>query len=126
MHSSEAGSYLEYLPVTEPLSSLCRGVLSALAHGFGEKMTFYDDIYPFYPLQRTSFIFSGSLLAVILVFLTLLVTLLLIVPGIRGRSVRALKYKSPSTKNTSLRGYLCYHSLKKKKKKNFRILLMAY
>ncbi|XP_060743417.1 dual oxidase maturation factor 1 isoform X3 [Tachysurus vachellii] len=49
-------------------------------------MTFYDDIYPFYPLQRTSFIFSGSLFAVILVFLTLLVTLLLIVPGIRGRS----------------------------------------
>ncbi|KAK2834505.1 hypothetical protein Q7C36_015206 [Tachysurus vachellii] len=61
-------------------------VLTALAHGFGEKMTFYDDIYPFYPLQRTSFIFSGSLFAVILVFLTLLVTLLLIVPGIRGRS----------------------------------------
>ncbi|XP_060759290.1 dual oxidase maturation factor 1 [Neoarius graeffei] len=61
-------------------------VLAALAHGFGGKMTFYDDIYPFYPLQRTSFIFSGSLLAIILVFLTLLVLLLLIVPGIRGRS----------------------------------------
>ncbi|XP_053344126.1 dual oxidase maturation factor 1 isoform X1 [Clarias gariepinus] len=61
-------------------------VLTALAHGFGRKMTFYDDIYPFYPLQRTPFIFSGSLLAVILVFLTLLAILLLIVPGIRGRS----------------------------------------
>ncbi|KAM9376049.1 dual oxidase maturation factor 1 [Pholidichthys leucotaenia] len=49
-------------------------------------MTFYDDIYPFYPLQRTSFIFSGRLLTVILVFLVLAVSLLLILPGIRGRS----------------------------------------
>lgn len=94
-----------YLPVTELLSSLCRAVLSALAHGFGKKMTFYDDIYPFYPLQRSSFIFSGSLLAVILVFLVLLVILLLIVPGIRGRSVRALKHKSTGTNNTSLTAF---------------------
>ncbi|XP_075945889.1 dual oxidase maturation factor 2 [Anarhichas minor] len=49
-------------------------------------MTFYDDIYPFYPLQRTSFIFSGRLLTIILVFLVLAVSLLLILPGIRGKS----------------------------------------
>ncbi|XP_037306942.1 dual oxidase maturation factor 1 isoform X2 [Pungitius pungitius] len=52
----------------------------------GAKMTFYDDIYPFYPLQRTSFIFSGCLLTVILVFLVLAASLLLILPGIRGKS----------------------------------------
>lgn len=50
-------------------------------------MTFYDDIYPFYPLQRTSFIFSGRLLTIILVFLVLAVSLLLILPGIRGKLV---------------------------------------
>lgn len=49
-------------------------------------MTFYDDIYPFYPLQRTAFIFSGRLLTIILVFLVLVVSLLLILPGIRGKS----------------------------------------
>ncbi|XP_061578581.1 dual oxidase maturation factor 1 [Cololabis saira] len=49
-------------------------------------MTFYDDIYPFYPLQRISFIFSGRLLTVILVFLVLAASLLLILPGIRGKS----------------------------------------
>ncbi|XP_029992825.1 dual oxidase maturation factor 1 [Sphaeramia orbicularis] len=49
-------------------------------------MTFYDDIYPFYVLQRTSFIFSGRLLTIILVFLVLAVSLLVILPGIRGKS----------------------------------------
>ncbi|KAM6936970.1 dual oxidase maturation factor 1 [Xenentodon cancila] len=49
-------------------------------------MTFYDDIYPFYPLQRISFIFSGRLLTIILVFLVLALSLLLILPGIRGKS----------------------------------------
>ncbi|XP_067356688.1 dual oxidase maturation factor 1 isoform X2 [Channa argus] len=49
-------------------------------------MTFYDDIYPFYTLQRTSFIFSGRLLTSILVFLVLAVSLLVILPGIRGKS----------------------------------------
>ncbi|XP_019934139.1 dual oxidase maturation factor 1 [Paralichthys olivaceus] len=49
-------------------------------------MTFYDDIYPFYLLQRTSFIFSGRLFTIILVFLVLAVSLLLILPGIRGKS----------------------------------------
>uniref|UniRef100_A0A3P8XJT8 Dual oxidase 2 n=1 Tax=Esox lucius TaxID=8010 RepID=A0A3P8XJT8_ESOLU len=49
-------------------------------------MTFYDDIYPFYPLQRTSFIFNTQLLTIILVFLVLAVTFLLILPGIRGKS----------------------------------------
>uniref|UniRef100_A0AAY4B3X3 Dual oxidase 2 n=1 Tax=Denticeps clupeoides TaxID=299321 RepID=A0AAY4B3X3_9TELE len=50
-------------------------------------MTFYNDIYPFYPLQRTSFIFSTNLLTVILVFLVLAAAFLLILPGIRGKSV---------------------------------------
>lgn len=49
-------------------------------------MTFYDDIYPFYPLQRTSFIFSGRLLTIILVFLVLTLSLLIILPGIRGKA----------------------------------------
>ncbi|CAI5665097.1 dual oxidase maturation factor 1 [Oreochromis niloticus] len=49
-------------------------------------MTFYDDIYPFYPLQRTPFIFSSRLLTIILVFVVLAVSLLLILPGIRGKS----------------------------------------
>ncbi|XP_075998141.1 dual oxidase maturation factor 2 [Genypterus blacodes] len=49
-------------------------------------MVFYDDIYPFYTLQRTSFIFSGRLLTIILVFLVLAASLLLILPGIRGKS----------------------------------------
>ncbi|XP_003967790.2 dual oxidase maturation factor 1 isoform X2 [Takifugu rubripes] len=49
-------------------------------------MTFYDDIYPFYPLQRTSFTFSGRLLTIALVFLVLAASLLLILPGIRGKS----------------------------------------
>ncbi|CAB1429519.1 unnamed protein product [Pleuronectes platessa] len=60
--------------------------LSALSARSGAKMTFYDDIYPFYPLQRTSFIFSGRLFTIILVFLVLAVSLLLILPGIRGKS----------------------------------------
>ncbi|XP_056596678.1 dual oxidase maturation factor 1 [Triplophysa dalaica] len=49
-------------------------------------MTFYDGIYPFYPLQRSSFIFDISLLVVILVFSVLAVSFLLILPGIRGKS----------------------------------------
>uniref|UniRef100_A0A3Q2UV57 Dual oxidase 2 n=1 Tax=Haplochromis burtoni TaxID=8153 RepID=A0A3Q2UV57_HAPBU len=49
-------------------------------------MTFYDDIYPFYTVQRTPFIFSSRLLTIILVFLVLAVSLLLILPGIRGKS----------------------------------------
>ncbi|XP_023139888.2 dual oxidase maturation factor 1 [Amphiprion ocellaris] len=49
-------------------------------------MTFYDDIYPFYILQRTAFIFSTRLLTIILVFLVVAVGLLLILPGIRGKS----------------------------------------
>lgn len=53
----------------------------------GAKMTFYDDVYPFYPLQRSSFLFSGRLLTIILVFLVLALGLLLILPGIRGKSV---------------------------------------
>ncbi|CAL1594928.1 unnamed protein product [Knipowitschia caucasica] len=49
-------------------------------------MSFYDDIYPFFQRQRTSFIFSGRLITVILVFVVLALTLLIILPGIRGKS----------------------------------------
>ncbi|KAJ8407722.1 hypothetical protein AAFF_G00267660 [Aldrovandia affinis] len=49
-------------------------------------MTFYDNIYPFYNLQRTPFIFSLDLLTVILVFLVFAGIFLLIIPGIRGKS----------------------------------------
>lgn len=60
-------------------------------------MTFYDDIYPFYTVQRTPFIFSSRLLTIILVFLVLAVSLLLILPGIRGKSVSATKSKKRKT-----------------------------
>ncbi|KAG7453416.1 dual oxidase maturation factor 2-like [Solea senegalensis] len=59
---------------------------SAVSVRSGATMTFYDDIYPFYPQQRTAFIFSGQLLTIILVFLVLAVSLFLILPGIRGKS----------------------------------------
>ncbi|XP_065148223.1 dual oxidase maturation factor 2 [Paramisgurnus dabryanus] len=49
-------------------------------------MTFYDGIYPFYPLQRRPFIIDTSLLVAILVFSVLAVSFLLILPGIRGKS----------------------------------------
>ncbi|KAK7891031.1 hypothetical protein WMY93_022994 [Mugilogobius chulae] len=49
-------------------------------------MSFYDDIYPFYRRQRTSFIFSGRLITVIVVFVVLALSLLIILPGIRGKS----------------------------------------
>lgn len=75
---------LKTLPLT--LSSLSHCLVSATS---GARMTFYVDIYPFYPPQRSSFIFSGRLLTVILVFLMLAVSLLLILPGIRGKSVSA-------------------------------------
>lgn len=71
------------------LSSLLHCLVSPASVREGAKMTFYDDIYPFYPLQRTSFIVSGRLLTIILVFLVLAVSLLLILPGIRGKSVSA-------------------------------------
>ncbi|XP_034541532.1 dual oxidase maturation factor 1 isoform X1 [Notolabrus celidotus] len=72
---------LRTLPLT--LSSLSHCLVSARS---GARMTFYVDIYPFYTPQRSSFIFSGRLLTVILVFLMLAVSLLLILPGIRGKS----------------------------------------
>ncbi|XP_018932543.1 dual oxidase maturation factor 1-like [Cyprinus carpio] len=59
---------------------------TALVHACGGKMTFYDGIYPFYPLQRSPFIFDISLLVVILVFSVLAVSFLFILPGIRGKS----------------------------------------
>ncbi|XP_061078764.1 dual oxidase maturation factor 1 [Conger conger] len=49
-------------------------------------MTFYNDIYPFYHVQRTSFIFNLALLTVILVFVVFAIIFLLILPGIRGKS----------------------------------------
>nr|XP_061825720.1 dual oxidase maturation factor 1-like isoform X1 [Nerophis lumbriciformis] len=61
-------------------------LFQGLATRTGAKMTFYDDIYPFYPLQRTSFIFSSHLLTVIVFFLVPTLSVLLILPGIRGKS----------------------------------------
>lgn len=52
-------------------------------------MAFYDNIYPFYHIQRTPFIFNGHLLTVIICFLVLTLCLLLILPGIRGKWVSA-------------------------------------
>jgi len=67
------------------------------------KMTFYYDIYPFYTLQRTSFIISGRLLTIILVFLVLAVSLLLILPGIRGKSVSAIHQLTCDSRQTASR-----------------------
>lgn len=79
------------------LSSLLRCLVSVVSVRAEAKMTFYDDIYPFYTLQRTPFIFSSRLLTIILVFLVLAVSLLLILPGIRGKSVSATKSKNRKT-----------------------------
>ncbi|XP_026059262.1 dual oxidase maturation factor 1-like isoform X2 [Carassius auratus] len=59
---------------------------TAIVLACGGKMTFYDGIYPFYPLQRSPFIVDISLLVVILVFSVLAVSFLFILPGIRGKS----------------------------------------
>ncbi|XP_066557360.1 dual oxidase maturation factor 2 [Amia ocellicauda] len=48
-------------------------------------MTFYNDIYPFYPQQRTAFIFNINQLIVILVFLVFACSFIIILPGIRGK-----------------------------------------
>lgn len=88
---SPVGNEGFYLHLEETENPVTNTVLSVTLFSLreGAKMTFYDDIYPFYPLQRTSFIFSGRLLTIILVFLVLAVSLLLILPGIRGKSVSA-------------------------------------
>ncbi|TRY81693.1 hypothetical protein DNTS_026005, partial [Danionella cerebrum] len=70
--------------VTEPLADTV--LLSALVLVCGEKMTFYDGIYPFYPVQKSPFRLDVRLLVVILVFALLAVSFLFILPGIRGRS----------------------------------------
>ncbi|XP_011353474.1 dual oxidase maturation factor 2 [Pteropus vampyrus] len=49
-------------------------------------MTLWDGVLPFYPQPRHAAGFSVPLLIVILVFLTLAVSFLLILPGIRGHS----------------------------------------
>ncbi|XP_043536214.1 dual oxidase maturation factor 1-like isoform X1 [Chiloscyllium plagiosum] len=48
-------------------------------------MTLFNGIRPFYPHDRTAFIFAITLLVVILVFLVFTLTLLIILPGIRGK-----------------------------------------
>lgn len=54
----------------------------------GCSMTLWDGELPFYPQPRHSANFSIPLLIIILVFLTLAVSFLLILPGIRGYSVK--------------------------------------
>uniref|UniRef100_A0A8D0HTR2 Dual oxidase maturation factor 2 n=1 Tax=Sphenodon punctatus TaxID=8508 RepID=A0A8D0HTR2_SPHPU len=49
-------------------------------------MTFSNGIYPFYPQQRKAFVFDVNTIIVIVVFLTLALSFLLILPGIRGRA----------------------------------------
>lgn len=51
-------------------------------------MTLWDGELPFYPQPRHAAGFSVPLLIVILVFLALATSFLLILPGIRGYSVR--------------------------------------
>lgn len=51
-------------------------------------MTAWDGVMPFYPQPRHPAGFSVPLLIVILVFSFLAVSFLLILPGIRGHSVR--------------------------------------
>lgn len=51
-------------------------------------MTAWDGVMPFYPQPRRAAGFSVPLLIVILVFLSLAASFLLILPGIRGHSVR--------------------------------------
>lgn len=51
-------------------------------------MTLWDGELPFYPQPRHAAGFNVPLLIVILVFLTLAASFFLILPGIRGHSVR--------------------------------------
>ena len=51
-------------------------------------MTLWNGELPFYPQPRYAASFSVPLLIVILVFLALATSFLLILPGIRGHSVR--------------------------------------
>lgn len=99
LQDTRAESASEKKPRTLPLtlSSLLHRPASAVSVRSGAEMTFYDDIYPFYPLQRTAFIFSGRLLTIILVFLVLAISLLLILPGIRGKSVSASNQRNVPT-----------------------------
>ncbi|XP_038275398.1 dual oxidase maturation factor 2 [Dermochelys coriacea] len=48
-------------------------------------MTLFDGVYPFYPQPRKAFAFDVSSIIVIAVFLSLALSFLLILPGIRGR-----------------------------------------
>ncbi|CAM5144361.1 unnamed protein product [Eretmochelys imbricata] len=49
-------------------------------------MTLFDGVYPFYPQPRKAFAFDVSSIIVIAVFLSLALSFLLILPGIRGRA----------------------------------------
>ncbi|XP_067412136.1 dual oxidase maturation factor 1 [Emydura macquarii macquarii] len=48
-------------------------------------MTLFDGSFPFYPNTRTSFPFNATWAVIISVFLTILATFILILPGIRGK-----------------------------------------
>lgn len=52
-------------------------------------MTLLDGSFPFYPNTRTPFPFNTTWVVIISVFLTVLATFILILPGIRGKGVRA-------------------------------------
>uniref|UniRef100_K7GGG1 Dual oxidase maturation factor 1 n=1 Tax=Pelodiscus sinensis TaxID=13735 RepID=K7GGG1_PELSI len=45
----------------------------------------FDGSFPFYPVSRTPFLFNTSWAVILSVFLTVLATFLLILPGIRGK-----------------------------------------
>uniref|UniRef100_A0A8C3RPU6 Dual oxidase maturation factor 1 n=1 Tax=Chelydra serpentina TaxID=8475 RepID=A0A8C3RPU6_CHESE len=49
-------------------------------------MTLFDGVYPFYPQPRKAFAFNVSSIIVIALFLSLALSFLLILPGIRGRA----------------------------------------
>uniref|UniRef100_A0A674JLP0 Dual oxidase maturation factor 2 n=1 Tax=Terrapene triunguis TaxID=2587831 RepID=A0A674JLP0_9SAUR len=49
-------------------------------------MTLFDGVYPFYPQPRKAYAFDVSSIIVIAVFLSLGLSFLLILPGIRGRA----------------------------------------
>lgn len=51
-------------------------------------MTLWNGVFPFYPQPRYAAGFSIPLLIVIVVFLVFAASFLLILPGIRGHSVR--------------------------------------
>ncbi|XP_073442970.1 dual oxidase maturation factor 2 [Dendrobates tinctorius] len=49
-------------------------------------MTFYDGVFPFYPLERRKWVFAVDIIIVIVVFLVFVSAFILIIPGIRGKA----------------------------------------